>query len=324
MSVVDLLPDPLVADEGVSQIAATLDGELARLDLRAPDLLGRLDTLARPFLDAVARLFGVAFYAPSASDDAVRDVIAGAVAWHRRRGTRWALAWALDVAGLGHAEVLEARDIAALPSGVRRLDEDPPWALDEDPPVMLSRTSLDTDLPINLSWAEFVVRLDLDDPLTALGWGPALERAVSLSSPASRHARFVLTYADDDAYRRAGALYEARRALGPGFAYSTLPTLGGVPLDGSWTLGATAVHARPLDPSRVVDRLDPAVSVYTAVDQGDGTALLSGPVTTETYTVTYRGVEYERTRARLVSYDGAALLAHPSPGTVAVPTTPQI
>ena len=104
MSVADLLPEPLLDDEGMGQIALTLDAELARLDLRAPDLLGRLGTLSRPFLDAVARSFGVAFYPASISDDAVRDVIAGAVAWHRRRGTRWALAWALDVAGLGHAE----------------------------------------------------------------------------------------------------------------------------------------------------------------------------------------------------------------------------
>ncbi|MAQ92607.1 MAG: hypothetical protein CMM84_03620 [Rhodothermaceae bacterium] len=323
MSVADLLPEPLLDDEGMGQIALTLDAELARLDLRAPDLLGRLGTLSRPFLDAVARSFGVAFYPASISDDAVRDVIAGAVAWHRRRGTRWALAWALDVAGLGHAEVLEARDIAALPGGVRRLDENPPWSLGEDPPVMLSRTALDTDLPLNLSWAEFVVRLDLDDPATIAGWGPALERAVTLSSPASCHARFVLTYADDDAYRRAGALYEARRTLGPGYTYSTLPTLGGVPLDGSWTLGASAVHARPLDPSTVVERIVPDTAVYSALDNRDGTALLSGPVTTETYTVTYRGVEYERTRARLVSYEGAALLARPAPGTLAVPTTPE-
>ena len=87
--------------------------------------------------------------------------------------------------------------------------------------------------------------------------------------------------------------------------------------------GLQSLKDQTLDPSTVVERIVPDTAVYSALDNRDGTALLSGPVTTETYTVTYRGVEYERTRARLVSYEGAALLARPAPGTLAVPTTPE-
>ena len=73
------------------------------------------------------------------------------------------------------------------------------------------------------------------------------------------------------------------------------------------TSGKKIMVFEPVD--TVVERIVPDTAVYSALDNRDGTALLSGPVTTETYTVTYRGVEYERTRARLVSYEGAALLA---------------
>lgn len=339
MSVAALLPDvvrrelPALSSAVSSETArlAPSDGSASEADLAR--VLTRLDGLPRPWLDAVATFFGVDFYDAELPDAGVLALVRGAAEWHRRRGTRWALAWALGVLGLGHAEILEAADIEALPRGYDVLDG--AHRLDEDPPRTLGRRTLDTDLPLDLSWAEYVVRLDLDDEQTGAAWGPQLARAVELASPASRRAHFVLTFDGANEHRYRGALYEARLALGAGYAYSTLPTLGGVPLDGSWSLTPTAILARrrddPASGARGPDaktapeRVDLAEAVladgarYTAEDRGDGTAVLRGPMAVVERDVTWRGQTYRLRRARLTSYPAVRALSRDG-NSISIPT----
>lgn len=328
MSVLALLPPPLADDERTARVAATVAPEVEALVTAAatlPRLAERLVSptypddapIPRAALDQLARYLGVGFYDAEVSDETVRAVVLGAFEWHRRRGTPFAVRWVLDVLGLPHAEVLEAHDIKALPRGYHVLDADPPWLLSEEvggePARTLARWALDSDLPDGLSWAEYVVRIDLDDEATAGGWGTHLARGVELSAPAGRHARFVLTFGDPTEWRAAGAMLEARAAFGPGYAYSYLPTISGVPLDGSWDLRPSAVHVRR--PSRAdalgkvahpADTLPlppvPDSSGYTALQLDDDTATLFGPVVVETYEAEFDGVSYTRARARLVDY----------------------
>lgn len=335
MSVRALIPASVASSEAVQLLGDVVDAELVRLagDAVTPNVLGRLDEVDRASLDDVARYLGVDLYDPHASDDVVRELIRGAFAWHRRRGTPWSLRWALDALGLGHAEVLEPADIAAQPLGYDVFDGTPPWHFDEadgngEPARRLARWALDSDLPQGLGWAEFVVRLDLDADPTGEAWGPQLARAVELSAPASRHAHFVLAFGDPSEWRAEGALLEARRALGDGYEYSYLPTWSGVPLDGSWALLPSAVHARPVRPAggeggagggargpapATLPLAPRSPAAYAATDHGDGAATLTGPVEVETYEVVFDGVPYTRRRALLADYTAASALTRTGP-----------
>ena len=125
--------------------------------------------------------------------------------------------------------------------------------------------ALEVYLPSTSSWAQCFVVVDLA-VVDAETWGPWVGHAVRQSSPAARQPTFVFYFSgrDRDAYD--AAVFYARYALGRRYQYSSLPTLSGRPLDGTWRLGYDAVVARPRPRPTVEAVLLPALYLTTTTE----------------------------------------------------------
>lgn len=264
--------------------------------------------LSRAQLDRAAALLGVDFYGPEATDDDVRHVVWGAAAWHARRGTPWSVRWALDAVGAAVAGGVAGDDGTTVDPALLG-DANPSGAtLELVEPGTARHAALADRLPLPLrgqaagddpeavaaagGWAVPFVVVDLErvdrapsgEPGSAGPWGAWVERAVRLSCPAGRRPVWVFYFdpqVTDDALNPTPAEHEgalevaefyARLALGRSYEYSTLPTLDGRrALDGTWTLAADAVVARPTD--RPAEGAAPPPALYlVATTPGAGPA----------------------------------------------------
>lgn len=94
VSLLDLLPANLLSDEQVNAAARALDGELQKVTTAVQDVLflPRLDNLPEAVLDLLAWQWHVDFYEPIRLDvETKRRLIRQSIAWHRHKGTPWAV-----------------------------------------------------------------------------------------------------------------------------------------------------------------------------------------------------------------------------------------
>ena len=92
---VDLLPASISGDANVIAAASAIDGELQKVTALIPEtvLIARIDVLPEKVLDLLAWQWHVDFYEPVGfSIDKKRAVIKNSIAWHRKKGTPWAVA----------------------------------------------------------------------------------------------------------------------------------------------------------------------------------------------------------------------------------------
>ncbi len=327
MAVADLLPPPI--REPLADLAAVVDGELAEVRGRAPlgDLRGRLlagtpssdavGQLAGAALDALADELDVLLYDRDLSDDTRRQLVLDAFEFHRRRGTRGSLEAALVALGAGAADVVEPAEQRAVSEVYYEYE------------AATGRAWLHR-------WNEFLVVLTIDEAFEeASGSRPvlsAVERAVRVTAPAHTRPVLQIVYAEPgdlpaDQWEQDGALYEARRVLGRGYDVRQFgPSLGGRPLDGSWSLAPDSVVARPLAPgqARPAELAPGGFSVVGADPADDATEVELQPwgsagYVEDSYTLTFGGVDYEIPTATLTGYRAVADSV-PSPAVVPAPS----
>ena len=92
---VDLLPASISGDANVIAAASAIDGELQKVTALSPEavLIARIDVLPEKVLDLLAWQWHVDFYEPVGfSIEKKRAVIKNSIAWHRKKGTPWAVA----------------------------------------------------------------------------------------------------------------------------------------------------------------------------------------------------------------------------------------
>ena len=92
---VDLLPASISGDANVIAAASAIDGELQKVTALIPEavLIARIDVLPEKVLDLLAWQWHVDFYEPVGfSIEKKRAVIKNSIAWHRKKGTPWAVA----------------------------------------------------------------------------------------------------------------------------------------------------------------------------------------------------------------------------------------
>lgn len=109
VSLIDILPDNLLADTKVYAAAKAVDDELQRVTVAAWESLQlpRLDELPEAVLDLLAWQWHVDFYEPMGLDaETKRELIRQAIAWHRMKGTPAAVEKAVT-AIYGNAKVVE-------------------------------------------------------------------------------------------------------------------------------------------------------------------------------------------------------------------------
>ena len=89
----DVMPQNLLADEGVRDAAAAIDTELKKVsELFAGCLLiARIDELPSEIIDILARQWHVDFYDDTFPVETKRNLVKSSIAWHRHKGTPWAV-----------------------------------------------------------------------------------------------------------------------------------------------------------------------------------------------------------------------------------------
>ncbi len=102
VSLLDVFPPSIREDPNVQANAAAFDPEFHLLakDVKEVLLYPRLDELPEPILDLLAWERHVDFYELAKTVEAKREVIRGAPAWHRKKGTVWAILKALEMFGV--------------------------------------------------------------------------------------------------------------------------------------------------------------------------------------------------------------------------------
>ena len=107
---VDLLPASISGDANVIAAASAIDGELQKVTALIPEtvLIARIDVLPEKVLDLLAWQWHVDFYDPVGfSIEKKRAVIKNSSAWHRKKGTPWAVKHSLLSAGLERVDITE-------------------------------------------------------------------------------------------------------------------------------------------------------------------------------------------------------------------------
>ena len=89
LSLVDILPDNLLADEQIYAAAKALDKELQLVteDCKQVMHLSRIDELPEPVVDLLAWQWHVDFYEQGMDLPTKRRMVKQSIAWHRRKGT---------------------------------------------------------------------------------------------------------------------------------------------------------------------------------------------------------------------------------------------
>ena len=140
---VDLLPSSIRGDAGVIAAASAIDGELQKVTSLIPAvvLLARIDVLPEAVLDLLAWQFHVDFYEPVGfSIEKKRAVIKSSIAWHRKKGTPWAVEQVL-AATFDTSEVQEWFDYGGDPYHFRILTTD---ILSSQESYVLLKRAIDT------------------------------------------------------------------------------------------------------------------------------------------------------------------------------------
>ena len=93
VSLLDILPPNLLADEQINATAQALDDELQKITTATKEalLLPRLDELSEEVIDLLAWQWHVDFYEPSMSIETKRQLVRESIAWHRIKGTKAAV-----------------------------------------------------------------------------------------------------------------------------------------------------------------------------------------------------------------------------------------
>ncbi len=116
LSLVDILPDNLLADEQIYATAKALDKELQLVaeDCKQVMHLSRIDELPEPVVDLLAWQWHVDFYEPGMDLPTKRRMVKQSIAWHRRKGTPSAVE-EVATAVFGRAKVSEWFDYSGEP-----------------------------------------------------------------------------------------------------------------------------------------------------------------------------------------------------------------
>jgi phage tail P2-like protein len=143
--------------------AVTDAGSLRDLD---PDIIRTLwnaDTCPPEFLPYLAWSLSVDFWELAQTDDERRDLILGAIQWHRKRGTPWAIKQALAAFGYPVLELIEQMDYHAqwVAAGGHVLDGS--WMLDGTVVLSTPETASNGQIMRRTAlnhWAQYAIRLN--------------------------------------------------------------------------------------------------------------------------------------------------------------------
>ena len=98
----DIAPPSIAGDKNVQDLFKSIDPNLQQVSEAVSEafIIPRIKTLPEPVLDLLAWQWHVDFYELAKNIDAKREMVLGSIAWHRKKGTRWAIIKALEMLGV--------------------------------------------------------------------------------------------------------------------------------------------------------------------------------------------------------------------------------
>lgn len=155
----DLLPKNSTAlERGLADAGSVRD-----LDPDVIRTLWNADTCPPEFLPYLAWSLSVDFWELADSEEAQRELIRGAIQWHRKRGTPWAIKQALAAFGYPVLELIEQADYHAqwVAAGGHVLDGS--WSLDGSVVLSTPDTASNGQIVRRTAlnhWAQYAIRLN--------------------------------------------------------------------------------------------------------------------------------------------------------------------
>lgn len=178
----DLLPESISKDPAIEAAASALDAELQLVNTQLKNVLiyERLDDLEGDVLNLLAWQFSVDFFDVSLPDEQKRECIRGSIAWHKKKGTAWAVRTALANAGY-EAQVVTFRQFSRLLAAQNPPKMDGSWLVDGFTTLVVPEQMVGVAWMSH--WAQFCVRMDLGD-LTRVGWNQEVRRIIDVAKNA--------------------------------------------------------------------------------------------------------------------------------------------
>ncbi len=98
----DIAPPSIASDKNIQDLFTAIDPNLQLVSEAVSEafIISRIRELPEPVLDLLAWQWHVDFYELAKNIDAKRDMVLGSIAWHRKKGTRWAIIKALEMLGV--------------------------------------------------------------------------------------------------------------------------------------------------------------------------------------------------------------------------------
>lgn len=195
ISFVGLLPESIRHDPSIEAAALSLDGEIQSVNalLEVPALYSRIDALSSDVLDHLAWHLHVDFYDQDLSLEQKRDGIRQSIAWHKHKGTVWAVRQALIWSGFGDADILEHSHLVQSWQKAGGLFLDGTWVLGGM--ESLSTPGYDYHF-MSEHWAEFAVRADVAGKELTADSQRAMQRMIEASKPVRSHLIGLQFYAE--------------------------------------------------------------------------------------------------------------------------------
>lgn len=182
----DMLPESIRNDATISAAAAALDGEIQAVnsELEKPLLYARLDELPESIIDHLAWQLHVDFWEPDLQIERKRDLVRQSIAWHKYKGTVWAVRQALIWAGFADAQIKEHQHLIQewITAGGELLDGTGTLNGTGDLGVPATEFEFMTS-----HWAEFGIRANAADIELVTGEQTRIRRMVEVAKPARSH-----------------------------------------------------------------------------------------------------------------------------------------
>lgn len=180
VNILDLLPQSIAQDSQFQAASTALDTQLQSVQsvVRNVLLYARLDELEDTVLDLLGWQLSVDVWSPDLSCQQKRALIRGSIAWHRKKGTPWAVKQLLGYLGYAAeiASCAEARSTWTAAGGAK-LDG---RAIDGSWRLVPWRNVTGVDYLEH--WAEFSVKFDLGTAERA-SWNDEIRWAVNTAKP---------------------------------------------------------------------------------------------------------------------------------------------
>ena len=163
LSLLDVLPESIKADETAASVAQAVDPELQEVssDIIFSLIFPRIDELPHAVLDLLAWQLHVDLYDTTWAEAIKRGLIKEFVAWHQIKGTKAGILGLLSILGYNDVDIIEYHEArqAYLDAGI--LFADGTWLVTYDYPKTIQRSYDVSGWPDIPHWAQFAVKLDL-------------------------------------------------------------------------------------------------------------------------------------------------------------------